>query len=50
MVVAVEVTALAVITLVELQYLGGGCHDVVDYGGGFGCGLEMGERRKLRPI
>ena len=44
MVVAVVVTALAVITLVKLLYLDDGCGCVV-YGGGFGCELEMGERR-----
>ena len=48
------VTALAVITLVELIYLGDGCGGVGYYGGGvygggFGC-LEIGERRTLQPI
>ena len=55
MVVAVVVPALPVITSVELLYLGDGGGDVVYYcdgvqGGGFGCGLEMGERRTLEPI
>ena len=55
MVVAVVVTALAFIKLVELLCLGDGCGGVVYYGGGvygggFSCGLEMGERRTLQPI
>ena len=54
MMVTVVVTALAVITLVELIYLGDGCGGVGYYGGGvydggFGC-LEIGERRTLQPI
>ena len=58
MVVAVVVPGLARITSVELLYLGDCCGGVVYlayYGGavqdgGFGCGLEMGERRTLEPI
>ena len=50
MVVVVVVTVLAVITLVELLYLSDGCPGLVCYCGGLGCGLEMGERRKIQPI